>query len=74
MACALEDVSLRDILLGGAMMAAIASAETLLCATALDKLHDGQRTQYNRELCAQGIGNVIRDPAPDYARRLRRAA
>jgi MFS superfamily sulfate permease-like transporter len=56
---ALEDVALRDILLGGAMMAAIASAETLLCATALDKLHDGQRTQYNRELCAQGVGNIL---------------
>jgi MFS superfamily sulfate permease-like transporter len=55
----LEDVSLRDILLAGAMMAAIASAETLLCANALDKLHDGERTQYNRELCAQGIGNMI---------------
>jgi MFS superfamily sulfate permease-like transporter len=37
----------------------IASAETLLCATAVDRMHQGPRTQYNRELFAQGIGNSI---------------
>ncbi|MGH9851926.1 MAG: SulP family inorganic anion transporter [Blastocatellia bacterium] len=37
----------------------IASAETLLCATAVDRLHQGPRTQYNRELFAQGVGNSI---------------
>jgi len=42
-----------------AAMALIASAETLLCAVAVDKMHDGPRTQFNRELCAQGIGNLI---------------
>jgi MFS superfamily sulfate permease-like transporter len=37
----------------------IASAETLLCATAVDRMHQGPRTQYNKELFAQGIGNSI---------------
>ncbi|WP_372367301.1 SulP family inorganic anion transporter [Candidatus Uabimicrobium sp. HlEnr_7] len=40
-------------------VAIVASAETLLCATAVDKLHDGERTNYNKELFAQGVGNVI---------------
>lgn len=40
-------------------MAFVASAETLLCATAVDKLHNGPRTQYDRELAAQGVGNMI---------------
>ncbi len=39
--------------------AIIASAETLLCATAVDRLHSGARTKYNKELIAQGIGNTI---------------
>lgn len=37
----------------------IASAETLLCATAVDRMHNGERTQYNKELVAQGVGNSI---------------
>lgn len=40
-------------------MAFVASAETLLCATAVDKMHSGPRTQYDRELAAQGVGNLI---------------
>ncbi len=39
-------------------LAFIASAETLLCATACDALHDGERADYNKELKAQGIGNM----------------
>jgi MFS superfamily sulfate permease-like transporter len=54
-----EDFPIRDILTAGLTMAAIASAETLLCATAVDKLHDGERTKYDRELWAQGVGNVL---------------
>jgi MFS superfamily sulfate permease-like transporter len=41
------------------VMALIASAETLLCATAVDRMQGGQRTNYDRELIAQGVGNSI---------------
>jgi MFS superfamily sulfate permease-like transporter len=37
----------------------IASAETLLCATATDRLSRRSRTDYDRELIAQGIGNGL---------------
>jgi MFS superfamily sulfate permease-like transporter len=40
-------------------IALIASAETLLCATAVDQLHSGQRTNYDQELVAQGAGNLL---------------
>jgi MFS superfamily sulfate permease-like transporter len=40
-------------------LAFIASAETLLCATACDAMHDGDRADYNKELKAQGIGNMF---------------
>ena len=48
-----------DILTLGIVFAFVASAETLLCATAVDKMHIGVRTQYDKELRAQGIGNLI---------------
>lgn len=41
------------------VVALIASAETLLCASAVDSKHSGPRTQYNRELFAQGVGNTV---------------
>ena len=40
-------------------LAIVASAETLLCASAVDKMHSGQRTNYDKELFAQGIGNTL---------------
>ncbi|MEV6757607.1 SulP family inorganic anion transporter [Streptomyces sp. NPDC051214] len=36
----------------------IASAESLFSAAAVDRMHDGPRTQYDKELVAQGIGNA----------------
>ena len=42
-----------------AAVAVIASAETLLCATAVDQMHRGPRTNYDRELLAQGVGNTV---------------
>jgi MFS superfamily sulfate permease-like transporter len=39
--------------------ALIASAETLLCAVAVDTKHTGPRTKFDRELIAQGVGNSI---------------
>lgn len=37
----------------------IASAESLFSAAAVDRLHDGPRTQYDKELIAQGAGNTV---------------
>ena len=37
----------------------IASAESLFSAAAVDRLHDGPRTDYDRELMAQGAGNAV---------------
>lgn len=62
---ALPTVGTFSLLLEPAFLAAavglalIASAETLLCATAVDKMHDGPRTRYDKELFAQGIGNTL---------------
>jgi MFS superfamily sulfate permease-like transporter len=51
---------LEPAVIGSALaLCFIASAETLLCATAVDRMHQGPRTQYNRELFAQGVGNSI---------------
>ncbi|KOG53212.1 sulfate transporter [Streptomyces griseoflavus] len=38
--------------------ALIASAESLFSAAAVDRLHDGPRTDYDKELMAQGVGNA----------------
>ncbi|MEV0371441.1 SulP family inorganic anion transporter [Streptomyces sp. NPDC050636] len=37
----------------------IASAESLFSAAAVDRLHDGPRTDYDKELIAQGAGNTV---------------
>lgn len=47
------------LLIAAGAFAFIASAETLLSAAAVDRLHDGARTQYDKELSAQGIGNML---------------
>ncbi|MGI8334247.1 SulP family inorganic anion transporter [Actinomadura scrupuli] len=36
----------------------IASAESLFSAAAVDRMHDGPRTDYDKELMAQGVGNA----------------
>jgi MFS superfamily sulfate permease-like transporter len=40
-------------------LAFVASAETLLSATAVDQMHDGPRANYDKELRAQGVGNLL---------------
>ncbi len=47
------------LLVTAVAVAFIASAETLLSAAAVDRMHDGERTKYNKELGAQGIGNML---------------
>ncbi|WP_282786355.1 MULTISPECIES: bifunctional SulP family inorganic anion transporter/carbonic anhydrase [unclassified Nocardia] len=39
-------------------IALIASVESLLCAVAVDKMHTGPRTNFDRELVAQGVANT----------------
>lgn len=48
-----------DIIGTAFAMAAIASAESLLCASAVDRLHDGEPSDMDRELFAQGVGNTV---------------
>ena len=37
----------------------IASAESLFSAAAVDRMHSGPKTHYNKELAAQGAGNAV---------------
>jgi MFS superfamily sulfate permease-like transporter len=48
-----------EFLIAAVALAFIASAETLLCVTAVDQMHTGTRANYDRELAAQGVGNVL---------------
>ncbi|MDX6759604.1 MULTISPECIES: SulP family inorganic anion transporter [Streptomyces] len=52
---------LADIAVLGTVMAftLIASAESLFSAAAVDRMHDGPRTEYDKELMAQGAGNTV---------------
>lgn len=47
------------LLIAAVALAFIASAETLLSAAAVDRMHNGQRSDFDRELSAQGIGNML---------------
>lgn len=57
----LPDLSLLDTgIVGTAVVfALVASAESLFSAAAVDRMHTGPRTRYNRELIAQGAGNAL---------------
>lgn len=48
-----------QLLAAAATLAFVASAETLLSATAVDQMHDGPRTNYDREMMSQGVGNLL---------------
>ncbi|MBA4062548.1 MAG: hypothetical protein C0501_02355 [Isosphaera sp.] len=48
-----------SVWLTAAVVALVASAETLLCAAAVDRMHRGARTRYDKELSAQGVGNTV---------------
>lgn len=47
------------VLLSAVVITFIASAETLLTSTAIDKMCDRSKTDYDKEIIAQGIGNSI---------------
>jgi len=47
------------LLVAAFAVAFIASAETLLSAAAVDRMHSGQRSDFDRELSAQGVGNML---------------
>ena len=48
-----------EVLLTAITIAFIASAETLLTCTAVDRMHSGKRADYNKEIISQGIGNTL---------------
>ncbi|MFE7835030.1 SulP family inorganic anion transporter [Streptomyces sp. NPDC057474] len=52
---------LADVAILGTILAftLIASAESLFSAAAVDRMHDGPRTEYDKELMAQGVGNTV---------------
>jgi MFS superfamily sulfate permease-like transporter len=58
-AATLSVIAQPPVLLAALALAFIASAETLLCATAVDRIQTLHRTDYDRELAAQGVGNVL---------------
>jgi MFS superfamily sulfate permease-like transporter len=47
------------LLIAAFAVAFIASAETLLSAAAVDRMHSGARSDFDRELSAQGVGNML---------------
>ncbi len=47
------------MLIAALTIALVASAETMLCCTAVDQMQSRVRTDYDRELWAQGVGNMI---------------
>jgi len=51
--------NLQTILVSGVVIAVVASAESLLSAAAVEKMVDGFSTNYDRELIAQGTGNLL---------------
>lgn len=54
----LGDQPLSSLIQAGLALAVVASAESLLCAVATDQLHAGPRADLDRELVAQGVGNL----------------
>jgi len=47
------------IVIGVITVALIASIESLLSAVSVDRMHNGQRTDFDRELIGQGAANIV---------------
>lgn len=56
---AFKHITNWELLLDSLAVAFVATAETMLTCTAIDKMATGHRTKYDRELQAQGVGNMI---------------
>ncbi len=55
----LEGLAPLAVLGAAVTVALIASAESMFSASAIDRMHTGPRTQYDKELVAQGVGNGV---------------
>lgn len=55
----LSAVPVWELLPAALAVTVVASAESLLCAVATDRLHNGPPAKLDRELFAQGLGNAI---------------
>jgi carbonic anhydrase len=55
----LPDGEWSAVALGVITVALIASVESLLSAVSVDRMHNGPRTDFNRELIGQGAANVV---------------
>ncbi|BCJ74377.1 carbonic anhydrase [Catellatospora sp. IY07-71] len=53
------DATAPTILAAVGAVALVASVESLLCAVAVDRMHDGPRVNLDRELAGQGAANVV---------------
>ncbi|GAA3757890.1 carbonic anhydrase [Spinactinospora alkalitolerans] len=53
-----EAGQVHGIVVAVATVALVASVESLLCAIAVDRMHDGPRVRLNRELTGQGAANI----------------
>lgn len=53
------DAAPSTLLAAVGAVALVASVESLLCAVAVDRMHDGPRVNLDRELAGQGAANVV---------------
>jgi carbonic anhydrase len=56
---ALPDGDWGAVAIGVITVALIASVESLLSAVSVDRMHNGPRTDFNRELIGQGAANIV---------------
>jgi len=56
---ALPDGDWGAVVIGVITVALIASVESLLSAVSVDRMHNGPRTDFNRELIGQGAANIV---------------
>lgn len=55
----LSELDYKAAIVSAVTIALVASAETMLCCAAVDQMQTHARTDYNREMVAQGVGNLL---------------